>query len=260
MSVEQHLGLDLNLEQVIVGAWPRWAEQRPALGAVADPANLRSWLQVAVPDQADGVLHALAWLASTQGGDYPTAAQALAWLLVPGASFTARQLHSLSRDIDHLVASELWVLVRTFPLRRRKVVANLMRDLRSRVLEACEVPSTLRRTDPTWFATVTSIEAASHLSVLDERERSAWEELVDVLDWACRQQLILASDRLMLLLLVEASQDLNVRIATSHGLLSNEATAEVAALLGVCERTVRRRARRTIAAVTAAAPSYSRVA
>jgi len=184
----------------------------------------------------------------------------LAWLLVPGASFTARRLQSLSRDIDHLVASELWVLVRTFPLQRRKVVANLMRDLRSRVLEACDAPSTLRRTDPTWFATVTSTEAASHLSVLDEVEPTAWEELVDLLDWACRQRMILASDRLMLLLLVEASQDLNVRIATSHGLLSNEATAEVAALLGVCERTVRRRARRTIAAVTAAAPNYRRVA
>jgi len=141
------------------------------------------------------------------------------------------------------------------------VVANLMRDLRSRVLEACEVPSTLRRTDPTWFATVVSIEAASHLSVLDEGEEpTAWEELVDVLDWACSHELILASDRLMLLLLVEASQDLHVRIATSHGLLSNEATAEVAALLGVCERTVRRRTRRTIAAVTAAAPTYRRVA
>lgn len=260
MSVEEHLGIDSNLEQVIAGAWPGWVRQRPALGAVTDPNRLRSWLQAADPEGADEVMHALVWLASTQGADDTVAAQVVAWLLVPGASFTARQLRSLSRDIDHLVASELWVLVRTFPLQRRKVVANLMRDLRSRVLEACEAPATLRRTDPTWFATVTSIEATAIPSMPGDLAPTALEDLVDVLDWACDHQLIGAADRYLLLLLVDASQDLHLRSSASHGLLSNEATAQVAARLGVCERTVRRRARRTIAAVAAAAPAYSRVA
>ena len=49
------------------------------------------------------------------------------------------------------------------------------------------------------------------------------------------------------------------RIA-QHGLLGNEATASVAGLLGVCERTVRRRARRSIHALAAAASSYTRAA
>ena len=73
-------------------------------------------------------------------------------------------------------------------------------------------------------------------------------------------RVIAAEDRQLVLLLVEASQDLRLRRTPSHGLLGNEATATVAALLGVCERTVRRRARRTIQALTDAAPAYTRVA
>jgi len=260
MSVEKHLGIAANLEQVLTGAWPGWVGRRPVLGAVDDPSRLRSWLQDADPELADEVLHGLAWLASVHGADDRDAAAVLAWLLLPGASFTARQLRSLSAEIDHLVASELWMLVRTFPLQRRKVVANLMRDLRSRVLVACEAPASLRRTDPTWAATVCSTEVASVQARAAVCEPSPLEELVDVLDWACEQQVIRALDRALLLLLVDAAQDLNLRVSASHGLLSNEATAQVAARLGVSERTVRRRAQRSIRAVAAAASAYTRVA
>ena len=67
-------------------------------------------------------------MASTEGGHDRDAALALAWLLVPGAAFLARQLRTLSADIDHMVAAELWLLVCTFPLHRRKVVRNLLWD------------------------------------------------------------------------------------------------------------------------------------
>mgnify|MGYP003379525284 CR=1 FL=1 len=50
MSVEQHLGLDTNLERVISGEWPKWVEQRPTLDAVADPTHLRAWLQATETD------------------------------------------------------------------------------------------------------------------------------------------------------------------------------------------------------------------
>lgn len=260
VSVEKHLGLATNLEQVLTGSWPGWVARRPVLGAVAEPSRLRSWLQDADPALADEVLHGLAWLASVEGADDRDAAAVLAWLMVPGASFTARQLRSLSKDIDHVVASELWILVRTFPLRRRKVRANLMRDLRSRVLVVCEAPASLRRTDPTWAATVCSTDVAAVQALAAHREPSALEELVDVLDWACEQQVIRALDRALLLMLVDASQDLHLRVSASHGLLSTEATAQVAARLGVSERTVRRRAQRSIRAVAAAAPGYTRVA
>ena len=60
--------------------------------------------------------------------------------------------------------------------------------------------------------------------------------------------------------LVEVSQQLRLRQTSSHGLLGNDATTTVAALLGVCDRTVRRRFRRTIRALTEAAPAFSRAA
>ena len=42
----------------------------------------------------------------------------------------AHQRSWVEPAIDHVVACELWVLVRTFPLRRRKVVVNVMREER----------------------------------------------------------------------------------------------------------------------------------
>ncbi len=254
MSVETELGLGSNLESVIADAWPSWATAQPALGEVDDPCRLRSWLQNADPAEADEVVYGLAWLASTEGGNDRHAAQALAWLLVPGASFLARQLRTLSRDIDHMVAAELWILVCTFPLHRRKVIRNLMWDLRANVLAACEAPATLQRKDPTWYASVASLDSDLMADIPAEHDRSAMEELADVLDWAYDHRVIAAEDRQLVLLLVEASQDLRLRQTPSHGLLGNEATATVAALLGVCERTVRRRARRTIWALTTRPP------
>jgi len=109
---------------------------------VDDPRRLRDWLQEADPADADDVVYGIAWLASTEGGHDREAAQTLAWLLVPGSAFLASRLRTLSVDIDHVVAAELWLLVCTFPLQRRKVISNLMWDLRANVLAACEAPAT----------------------------------------------------------------------------------------------------------------------
>lgn len=260
MSVQTELGLDPNLENYIANAWPGWVDRQPVLAAVTDPRELRAWVKTADTHLADEVLHALAWLASTEGGHDRDAALTLAWLIVPGAAFLARKLGSLAPDIDHVVAAQLWILVRTFPLHRRKVVRNIMWDLRTEVLAECGAPATLQRRDPTWYATLTSIDAEPMLSLPLDPQPSALEELVDVLDWACAHEVITDADRRLLLLLVEASQESSLRHITRHGLLGNEATASVAALLGVCERTVRRRARHSIRALAAAAPGYTRVA
>lgn len=260
MSVQTELGLNPNMENFIANAWPGWVERQPTLAAVTDPTQLRAWLKAADTHLADEVLHALAWLASTDGGRDLDAALTLAWLVVPGAAFLARKLRSLAPDIDHVVAAQLWILVRTFPLQRRKVIRNLMWDLRTEVLAECEAPATLQRRDPTWYATLTSLDNEPMLSLPLEPQPSVLEELVDVLDWACAHEVITDADRRLLLLLVEAAQDSSVRRITHHGLLGNEATASVAALLGVCERTVRRRARHSIRALAAAVPSYTRVA
>ena len=69
MSVETELGLGSALPPEIAGAWASWAAARPVLAAVGDPRWLRSWLQDADVAEAGEVVHELAWLASTQGGD-----------------------------------------------------------------------------------------------------------------------------------------------------------------------------------------------
>jgi len=260
MSVETELGLGSNPESVIAAAWPSWTTIQPVLGRVEDPRRLREWLQDADPNEADEVVYGIAWLASTEGGHDRDAALALAWLLVPGAAFLARQLRTLSVDIDHMVAAELWLLVCTFPLHRRKVVRNLMWDLRVNVLAACEAPATVQRRDPTWYATVASVDRDLMAAIPDEHDPSALEELAGVLDWACDHHVIAAADRQLVLLLLEASQPLRLRRTPTHGLLGRKATATVAAQLGVCERTIRRRASSTVRALTAAAPAYTRVA
>ena len=118
----------------------------------------------------------------------------------------------------------------------------------------------MQRKDPTWYATVASVDSELMAAIPNEHDPSALEELACVLDWACDHHVIAAADRQLVLMLVEVSQQLRLRQTSSHGLLGNDATTTVAALLGVCDRTVRRRFRRTIRALTEAAPAFSRAA
>ena len=124
MSVQSELGLGVNLDAHIVEAWPCWAARQPALARVEDPRRLREWLRDADPAAADDVVYGIAWWASTEGGHDRNAALVLAWLLVPGAAFLARKLWTLTDEIDHMVAAELWLLVCTFPLHRRQVTVQ----------------------------------------------------------------------------------------------------------------------------------------
>ena len=261
MSVQSRLGLGPEMESVIANAWEGWVKKQPQLAAVTEPHRLQVWRREADPQLSDEVVHGLAWLASIEGGDDHDAARALAWLSLSGAAFVAHQLRTLDPNIDHIVAGELWILVRTFPLHRRKVVVNLMRDLRSRVLQTCGTPATVRASDPFRLAIVGSVDSESVWSVPADNRASEFEELVDVLDWAYEEQVIGAEDRRLLLCLVKAAQGESTRAGgPGHGLLSNAATGLVGRQLGVCERTVRRRAMRSIEALTAAAPAYTRVA
>jgi len=260
MSVQSELGLGVNLDAHIVEAWPCWAARQPALARVEDPRRLREWLRDADPAAADDVVYGIAWWASTEGGHDRNAALVLAWLLVPGAAFLARKLWTLTDEIDHMVAAELWLLVCTFPLQRRKVIKNVMWDLRVNVLAACEAPATVARRDPLWRSVVASLDSDLAAALPDVRDPSAWEELAGVLEWACDHHVIADADRQLVLLVVKACQDLRWRQSPHHGLLGNDATAEVASLLGVCDRTVRRRFQRTLRALRAAAPAYTRAA
>ena len=269
MSVAGQLGLhDEGSELLTLAAqrWPTWAARHPPLAAVHDLSDLRGWLRGADPGEADEVLHALATLAAVDGGDELAAAAALAWALLPGASALANRLRGLSPRIDEIVASQLWVEARTFPWRRlRKVAANVLMNTRCGVLRECGARTQLSRGDRTWHHTSPVDPCgplwAGYAAVDTEPDgATAAEELLDVLDWARENDVITAEDRALLLCLVEAADRVaTVRVGRgAGGLMANDVSAAVARQWGVSAVTVRRRARRSLLALSAAVQGHGR--
>ncbi|WP_299927257.1 hypothetical protein [uncultured Nocardioides sp.] len=310
MSVGDQLGLDDNSELLDQARqkWPAWVAADPRLGVVDNFDDLRSWLPTVDHETSDQVLLALAMLAAPDGGDDIAAAAALAKCLLPGACRLAGWLSTLPprevfRDsqpvmagtwsaverVDELVASQLWIEVRTFKWRRtRKVAANILINTRVGVL--CEVGDFfyVSRADRTW-ANTTLVESfsAGDLTSADggagysaemptervtgalfhrpeiladagpeQEEPSATEELLELLAWACDHKVISPADRYLLLCLVEEADLVETRrLARGYGgLLSNEVSSRVAPRIGVSEATVRRHGSRTVRALAAAAP------
>ena len=238
--------------------WRTWVDQFPCLARIGDSRSMRAWLTEAEPGEADEVLHALATLGSASGGDDVDAATVLAWALLPGACALARRLQSLSPRIDELVAAQLWVEVRSFPWRRlRKVAANILANTRTGVLRECGVRTQVERTDRVWAAARLVDPSAPFWGGHTGPQvpaPSAADELLELLDWACRRALITEDDKQLLLSLVAAADRCGTTRTGrgSAGLMSNAASAEVAVQSGISPITVRRRARRIVDTLTAA--------
>ena len=310
MSVGDHLGLDDNSELLDQARqkWPAWVAADPRLGVVDNFVDLRSWLPTVGHETSNQVLLALAMLAAPDGGNDIAAAAALAKCLLPGACRLAGWLSTLPprevfRDsqpvmagpwsaverVDELVASQLWIEVRTFKWRRtRKVAANILINTRVGVLREVGDFFYVSRADRTWANTtlvesfsagdLTSVDGGAGYSaeMLTERvagalfhgpeiladagpeqqESSATEELLGLLAWACDHKVISPGDRYLLLCLVEEADRVETRrLARGYGgLLSNEVSTRVAPRIGVSEATVRRHGSRTMRALAAAAP------
>lgn len=298
MSVGDQLGLDDNSELLdqARSKWPDWVAADSRLDVVAEFDDLRAWLPSVDRDASDEVLLALAMLAAPDGGDDIAAAAALAKCLLPGACRLAGWLSTLPpkevfRDsqplvggtwsaverIDELVASQLWIEVRTFPWRRlRKVAANILMNTRVGVLREVGDFFCVSRADRTW-ANTTLVESLSsgemptgrvagalfHLPEIladksgpDHDEPSATEELLELLAWACERRVISDADRYLLLCLVEEADRVETRNLTRGygGLIGNELSSRVAPRVGVSEATVRRHASRSMRALAEAAP------
>jgi hypothetical protein len=310
MSVGDQLGLDDNSELLDQARqkWPAWVAADPRLDVVDNFDDLRSWLPTVDHDTSDQILLALAMLAAPDGGDDIAAAAALAKCLLPGACRLAGWLSTLPprevfRDsqpvmagtwsaverVDELVASQMWIEVRTFKWRRtRKVAANILINTRVGVLREVGDFFYVSRADRTW-ANTTLVESfsAGDLTSADGRsgysaemptervagaqfhrpeiladagpeqaEPSATEELLELLAWACDHKVISPADRYLLLCLVEEADRVETRrLARGYGgLLSNEVSSRVAPRIGVSEATVRRHSSRTMRALAAAAP------
>lgn len=272
MSVAVQLGVADGGEELLAAAgrsWTEWVADAAPLGAVSGPTDLRRWLQDADQGDADRVLLELARLGSTTGRDDVTAARLLAWCLVPGACALARRLASLSPRIDEVVAAQLWIEVRAFPWQRlRKVAANVLANTRAGVLRDFGVLSQVERSDRTWSRTQvtdphsTAWESAGVRSVrasdLGEWPSSSGSgsavELLELLDGALEARVISDADRALLLSLVVAADAVDTRrCGRGHGgLMSNDVSEKVASEFGVSAITVRRRARRSMQALTVA--------
>lgn len=298
MSVGDQLGLDDNSELLdhARSKWPDWVAADSRLDVVAEFDDLRAWLPSVDRDASDEVLLALAMLAAPDGGDDIAAAAALAKCLLPGACRLAGWLSTLPpkevfRDsqpvvagtwsaverIDELVASQLWIEVRTFPWRRLcKVAANILMNTRVGVLREVGDFFCVSRADRTW-ANTTLVESLSSgemptgrvagalfhrpeiladKSGPDHDEPSATEELLELLAWACERKVISDADRYLLLCLVEEADRVETRNLTRGygGLIGNELSSRVAPRVGVSEATVRRHASRSMRALAEAAP------
>jgi len=310
MSVGDQLGLDDNSELLDQARqkWPAWVAADPRLAVVDNFDDLRAWLPSVDCETSDEVLLALAMLAAPDGGDDVAAAAALAKCLLPGACRLAGWLSTLPpkevfRDsqpvaagtwsaverIDELVASQLWIEVRTFKWRRlRKVAANILINTRVGVLREVGDFFCVARADRTW-ANTTLVESfsAGDLTSADggagysaemptervagalfhrpeiladpgpeQEEPSAAEELLELLTWACDHQVISAADRYLLLCLVEEADRVETRrLGRGYGgLVGTELSSRVAPRVGVSEATVRRHASRSMRALAAAAP------
>lgn len=306
MSVGDQLGLDDDSELLDQARqkWPAWVAAEPRLGVVDNFDDLRSWLPTVDHETSDQVLLALAMLAAPDGGDDIAAAAALAKCLLPGACRLAGWLSTLPprevfRDsqpvmagtwsaverVDEVVASQLWIEIRTFKWRRlRKVAANILINTRVGVLREVGDFFYVSRADRTWANTtlvesfsVGDLTSADHSAGMptgrgtgplsrrpeiladdgpEQEEPTATEELLELLAWACDQQVISPTDRYLLLCLVEEADQVETRrVGRGYGgLLSNEVSSRVAPRIGASEATVRRHGSRSVRALAEAVP------
>jgi hypothetical protein len=291
--------LDLDEGSELLGQarqrWATWVAADSRLAVVDDFDDLRDWLASAERDAADDVLLALAMLAAPDGGDDVAAAGALAKCLLPGACRLAAWLatqrrHMLPGDISlatELVASQLWIEVRSFPWRRgRKVAANVLMNTRAGVLRECGDTTQVGRSDQTWvhtalveaFATCDPGDVDVELCRMGEQHMPAagWNpclladpapgpgddlesplaELLAVLAWACEEDVISDEDRFLLLYMVEEAARVDTRRTGRGygGLMANDVSARVAPRFGVSDKTVRRRVSKSMRALAAAVP------
>lgn len=271
--VAVHLGLGEHAREALDLAtrhWSGWVAVAPELGLVPDGAGgLTGWLASAPPEHADTVLRALARLGAVDGGDDRAAALTLAWALLPGACTLAGRLGGLSDRIGEEVAAQLWVEIRTFAWQRlSKVAANVLANTRAGVLRECDVASQVERVDrtwartsrldpsgPAWTATMDRVDRGGR----EQDKPSTREELLDLLDWACANDVIGPRDRQLLLTLTHLADqdDRPRRVCRRGGLLNDDLAERAGQVWGVGPATIKRRATRSMQALSDAAGSYT---
>lgn len=169
----------------------------------------------------------------------------------------ANRLRTLTWRIDVVATAQLWVEVRTFAWRRRrKVAANVLMNTRTGVLRDYEAKSQLERTDPTWRNTIAVDPYATfwgdYFATHREPPTNSAEELLDLFERACANKVITDDARALLLCLVGAAEPAATgRVGRGiGGLMANDVSEAVSRQRGIAPATVRRRARRSIDALS----------
>ncbi|GAA5122529.1 hypothetical protein GCM10023339_41080 [Alloalcanivorax gelatiniphagus] len=278
--VEDLLGLQDGGEPLEIARcrWDKWSGVDGRLRMVDGYDQLRPWLREADYEAIDDMLLALAELAALDGGNDVVAAGVLAKCLMPGACSLAAWLHRRQQShpfrdnqpgtsggpasvVDELVASQLWIEVRTVGWQRiRRVAANILLDTRAAVLLELGDHFQVERRDRSWARTlVTDDPVRSAQPVTDDYDSDAAAELADLLAWANESDVISPSDGQLLASVLEeaaAVETRNLRRGRG-GLMSNEVSRRVAARMGVSDRTVRRHTSRAVGALADAAPRFT---
>jgi hypothetical protein len=242
MSVADYFGLDDSESALMTEAragWVRWCAEDPDLAVVDDLSDLRTWTRRAEREAKERVLGRLAEIAQTEDA----ARAVLVWLLLPGAINLADGLRDLTADIDGLVAGQLWIEVaqshRHPPYGVAKAVLN---STRRAVLAELGVGSHGRQRDRAWSQTVL-LDRFEDQAVQVEPERvDPYDELVEVLDAALRDNAVEGIDIWLLHELAVAAHAADAPMRRGRcGLTSPALVDEIARRRPQAARTLRRR-------------------
>lgn len=167
--------------------WSRWCAEEPDLAVVEDLTDLRSWTWRGEREAKDRVLGRLAEIAHTE----QEAQTALVWLLLPGAITLSDRLRDLTPNIDGVVAGQLWIEVaRSHRHPPRGVAKAVLNSTRRAVLAELGVGCHGRQRDRVWSQTVLLDRFEDYAVQVEPDPVDSYDELVEVLDAALRDNAV----------------------------------------------------------------------
>lgn len=248
MSVAQYLGVDSHNAPLLSAArqaWPTLCAAAPELKVVDELLDLRKWSESSPYDDRDRVHAALAKLAHFDGHDDRAAATALAWMLLPGARHLANSLSDRTDQVDGIVASNLWIAIKTANWERRhKISAAILQETRRYCLAELGLGNPAIRTDRTWSKTETGVNLDSRMvAVRREPGELPPEEILRRLASVAKATHTLTAGEIEFLVnLAKAVESHNGPAGRGrHGLCTVAATTTLAQQFGITPRQVQRR-------------------